>query len=164
MQLFDLSLFQKGSKTIIANLPPSSSPYGSFSKGDAILWSGKNWSVDEVWFTLVSQTDGSTLCRTALSLTPYITLAGGDLVPWPWFADSENDIDYEGVGETLEMAVGRAHDKIPSSPDRDFVISKVKEWGMQKGGITNQSRFYAKVNVDRTSTFKSDPKIGFTDD
>lgn len=62
---------------------------------------------------------------------------------------------YEGVGDTLEAAIAVATKKIPLRPHRDFVVSRVLEWGMQIGGFTGAASFYAKLIEDENATFKT---------
>jgi hypothetical protein len=62
---------------------------------------------------------------------------------------------YEGVGDTLEAAVESATRKITPRPNRDFVVSRVVEWGMQIGGFTGAVSFYAKLIEDENATFKT---------
>jgi len=62
---------------------------------------------------------------------------------------------YEGLGDTLEMAVEEATRKIPARPHRDFVVSRVVEWGMQFGGFTGAKSLYAKLIEDEHATFKT---------
>jgi hypothetical protein len=58
---------------------------------------------------------------------------------------------YEGIGDTLEQAVEKAHAQIPPREGRDFTISRVIDWGMQRGGFTGAMIFYAKVVEDEFS-------------
>jgi hypothetical protein len=62
---------------------------------------------------------------------------------------------YEGLGETLEAAVEQATRKIPPRPHRDFVVSRIVEWGMQIGGLTGAKNFYAKLIEDENAAFKT---------
>jgi hypothetical protein len=62
---------------------------------------------------------------------------------------------FEGIGPTLEIAVARAHKKIPARTGKDFCISRVIEWGMQTGGFVPSQEFYAKVEEDEKSPFKT---------
>lgn len=62
---------------------------------------------------------------------------------------------YEGVGPTIEEAVKAAHDQIPPRKGRDFTVSKVLTWGMQFGGFTAQTSFYAIVEEDENAPFRT---------
>jgi hypothetical protein len=52
---------------------------------------------------------------------------------------------YEATGKTLDAAAVKATRKIPLRPHTDFRTSRVIEWGVQSGGITDQDVFYVKV-------------------
>jgi hypothetical protein len=52
---------------------------------------------------------------------------------------------YDGLGETLEAAVQKAHSQIPIRQGRDFVVCRVLEWGYQRGGFADVKQFYARV-------------------
>ncbi|TMJ04741.1 MAG: hypothetical protein E6G97_04360 [Alphaproteobacteria bacterium] len=62
---------------------------------------------------------------------------------------------YEAIGDTLEQAVERAHAQIPPRRERDFAVSRIIEWGMQRGGITGAQVFYVKLIEDETAPFKT---------
>lgn len=62
---------------------------------------------------------------------------------------------YEGLGETLEAAVEQATKNIPPRPHRDFVVSRVVEWGMQIGGFMGAKSFYAKLIEDENAEFET---------
>jgi hypothetical protein len=62
---------------------------------------------------------------------------------------------YEGIGDTIEKAVENAHAQIPPREGRDFAISRVIDWGMQRGGFTRATIFYARVVEDEYSPFKT---------
>jgi hypothetical protein len=62
---------------------------------------------------------------------------------------------YEGLADTLEAALEKATTQIPLQAGRDFVISRVFEWGMQIGGFTLEKKFYVKVVEDPTAAFKT---------
>lgn len=52
---------------------------------------------------------------------------------------------YEGTGQTLESALEAAHKQIRPRHGRDFAVSRVVEWGMQRGGFSDTKLFYVKV-------------------
>jgi hypothetical protein len=62
---------------------------------------------------------------------------------------------YEGTGKNLEEAVKNAHQQIPLRQGKDFVISKVVEWGFCRGGFIDVELFYAKVIEDEFSPLKA---------
>jgi hypothetical protein len=62
---------------------------------------------------------------------------------------------YEGLGDTLEEAVENATSAIPLRNGRDFVVSRVVEWGMQIGGFTLAKTFYVKLIEDENAPFKT---------
>jgi len=62
---------------------------------------------------------------------------------------------YEGTGKTVDEAIDHAHSQIQPRPGRDFAISKVIEFGMQRGGFSMAKLFYAKVIEDENAPFKS---------
>jgi hypothetical protein len=62
---------------------------------------------------------------------------------------------FEGVGNTLEQALAKAHSHIRPRPGRDFAISRVIDWGMQRGGFTDAVVFYVKVVEDKHAPFKT---------
>lgn len=62
---------------------------------------------------------------------------------------------YEGLGDTLEVAVRKAHAQIPLRTGRDFVICRVVEFGYQRGGFTDTKLFYAKVVEDEFCPLKT---------
>ncbi len=63
---------------------------------------------------------------------------------------------YEAIGGTLEEAVTKAHDKIPLRPGRDFVVSRIVNWGMQTGGFVFDRKYYAVVEEDENAPFRTD--------
>lgn len=63
---------------------------------------------------------------------------------------------YEAIGSTLEEAVTKAHDKIPLRAGRDFVVSRIVNWGMQTGGFVFDRKYYAAVEEDENAPFRTD--------
>ena len=55
---------------------------------------------------------------------------------------------YEGTGPTIDEALREAHMQIPDRDGRDFTVSRVVDWGMQSGGITDVELFYVAVEED----------------
>ncbi len=62
---------------------------------------------------------------------------------------------YEGIGTSLEEAIRTAHSQIKIRPGRDFTTSRVIDWGMQFGGLTEETVYYVKVIEDETAPFKA---------
>lgn len=62
---------------------------------------------------------------------------------------------YEAIGPTLEHAMRKAHLSIPPRPHRDFAISRTVDWGMQRGGITDEVIFWVSIVEDTDSPFKT---------
>ncbi|MDR6661940.1 tRNA A37 threonylcarbamoyltransferase TsaD [Tardiphaga robiniae] len=65
------------------------------------------------------------------------------------------EVIFEGLGTTLDEALSAAHDQIAGRTGFDFAISKVVEWGMQRGGITGQRLIWVKVVQDKSAGFKT---------
>lgn len=63
----------------------------------------------------------------------------------------------EAIGDTLEEALGKAHDQIPIRTGTDFAVSKVLEWGMQTGGFVFSRKFYVVIEADLNAPFRTDP-------
>jgi hypothetical protein len=63
---------------------------------------------------------------------------------------------FEGVGENMEEALRRAHDKIPPHPGQDYTVSRVIDWGMQRGGFIDARRVWVRVIEDEDAKFKPD--------
>lgn len=62
---------------------------------------------------------------------------------------------FEGVGDTLEQAMQNAHQLIPLRPHRDFAVSRTLEWGMQRGGFTDQTVFWVTVIEEPDVPFRT---------
>lgn len=62
---------------------------------------------------------------------------------------------YEAVGDTLEEALARVHERIPPKDHSDFAISRVVDWGAQFGGFAQTLTFWVRVEVDDYSPFKT---------
>lgn len=62
---------------------------------------------------------------------------------------------YEGVAETLDEAIGVAHDQIPPREGRDYSVSRVVEIVMQRGGFTGARHFVVRVVEDPHAPFHS---------
>jgi hypothetical protein len=63
---------------------------------------------------------------------------------------------YRAAGQSLDEAVSTAHDQIPVRPGRDFAVSRIVEWGMQRGGFTMQRRYYAVLIEEPNASFITD--------
>lgn len=63
---------------------------------------------------------------------------------------------YEAIGDTLDDAVAKAHDKIPLRAGRDFVVSRIVNWGMQTGGFVFDRKYYATLEEDENAPFRTD--------
>ncbi len=68
---------------------------------------------------------------------------------------TKTNVVYEGTGQTLEQAVERAHAQIPSRKGRDFAISQVIDWGMQRGGIADSVLYWVKLMEDEHAPLKA---------
>jgi hypothetical protein len=64
-------------------------------------------------------------------------------------------IYYEAIGDTVDAAIEKAHAQIPPRQGRDFVVSRVIELGMQRGGFTGAKAFYARGIEDENANFKT---------
>jgi hypothetical protein len=62
---------------------------------------------------------------------------------------------FEAIGDSLEEAISRAHDQIPPTHGKDFAISRVIEWGMERGGFTNQRKYYVRLIEDKHAPWKT---------
>jgi hypothetical protein len=62
---------------------------------------------------------------------------------------------YEAVGDSLEQALARIHEKIPPRTGSDFAISRLVDWGAQFGGFALSLTFWVRVEVDEFSPFKT---------
>ena len=63
---------------------------------------------------------------------------------------------YEGLGDTFEHALQRAHDQIPPREGRDFAVSRVIDMGMQRGGFTRARKVWVRVIELEDARFKTD--------
>ena len=68
----------------------------------------------------------------------------------------QSNLFYEGIGETFDQALARAHDQIPPRQGRDFAVSRVIETGMQRGGFTQVRRVWVRVIELEDAPFKPD--------
>ena len=151
---------------------------GSFNSGDTLtVGSGPAIPIEAVAYRWVSGPNNEPLMQTALVLaTPAAGLVeeapapwvkpSGDFVPWPWLTDAGGcgshgaASSFEGVGTTVEAALAAAHARIPRRPHKDFTTSKVVGWGMQRGGLTDQTWFYVQVEENPDARFRSDGTQG----
>lgn len=174
MPYFEVHLFKPGSNQPFASLPRSTTSLGSFGVGESIaIGSGASLVVGKVAYRCLPGPDRELVVQTALFISGLASLVhetlaepwlvpGGDFVPWPVLSTPEARVGaldgsvFEGVGSTLEEAAKFAHAQIPLGPHRDFTVSKVVGWGVQLGGIANQTRFYVQVVEDPDASFRSD--------
>ena len=176
MPWFEVHLFRAAAPQPFASLPISPTSYGSFIAGQNIfIVPGPDLSIGKVSHRCLPGPNGEPLIQTALMVSepahlvepvlsaPWVE-AGGDFVPWPWLATATPPADepgtvFEGVGLTLEEAAASAHARVPIRPHRDFAVSKVVGWGLQRGGITDQTRFYVQVVEDPEAPFRRDAPL-----
>lgn len=177
MPYFEILLFRRGSGTPFLSSPRMTSLPGSFDVGDSLtVGSGPSLIIAAIAHRWLPGPNNEPLMQTALILAsaaaglveeapaPWVA-PSGDFVPWPWLTDAgggshEARTVFEGVGTTIEAALAAAHARIPTRPHRDFTTSKVVGWGMQRGGLTDQSRFYVQVEEDPDAPFRPDGAQG----
>lgn len=171
MPFYELHVLRAGSVTPFVTSPRSNVPAGPLGKGETLFIGTSAFSIDDLWHRLLPATQNDFVLQTALVVSdkanshagmvdtvsePWLKFVeGGDFVPWPLVPETKPAI-FEGVGKTLEEALKFAHGQIPPSAHKDFAISQVLAWGLQRGGIANQTRFYVKVIEDKNADFKSD--------
>lgn len=173
MPYYEVLLFRQGSDVPFLSSPRMTALAGSFNVGDTLaVGLGPSLVIGAIAHRWLPGPNNEPLMQTALVLStqgaglvevapaPWIA-PSGDFVPWPWLADAGGGNPgartlYEGIGTTIEAALLAAHARIPMRPHRDFTTSKVVGWGMQRGGLTDQSRFYVQVEEDPDARFRSD--------
>lgn len=62
---------------------------------------------------------------------------------------------YEGVARTIDAALHKAQQQVPRRDGRDFTVSKVVEWGGQRGGFIDETLYYVVVEEDPDAPFRT---------
>lgn len=71
-----------------------------------------------------------------------------------------SEATYDGIGSTVEAALSCAQDKIPLRPGRDYTRSRVVEFGLQRGGIADESLYVVRIVEAEDAPFLTKHDLG----